>query len=468
MFRSLSPLSPLKDPEIAPLFIARLVSSAGAGFGQLALAWGVMQLGYGPGGLAIVLACNSVPALLIIVTGVAGDRFQRHRVLITAELATSLAWLAFAVCFWTEKATLPLLCALATLSGIGTAMFLPTIRGIVADLLAENGRRAGNALIKQTDSIGLLIGLSSSGMVVSTVGPGWAASTRGVLCAVGALVLCRLRTPSWRSANPNFLRELRAGWREFTSHRWVWIMTLQYTAVIVAMICYTDIAGPIYMDDGHGGARAWGIVTACEYVGALAGALLGSRWKPARPVLIAAALPAAGAVPMFLMGIQAPWAVLAAATLIPGVGAALYYVLWTTALQNTFAPEVLVRVNSWNIIASYVLMPVTVLTAGPLVQGIGAEATVLAAAALTTVAVACSLLILRSTPAALAVTRKTIGKGPDAYVIGQAAQLQSASARRSGADSRQASVTSSATSSGSTVASLTSTQARRPLAQDGE
>lgn len=412
MLKILSPLSLFKNREAAPLFIARLVSSAGAGFGQLALAWGVMDLGYGPGGLSIVLACNSVPALLIVLCGVAGDRFRRHHVLIVAEIITSAAWLAFAVCFWTKRAPFPLLCALATLSGIATAMFLPTIRGIIADLLSGKGRLAGNALVKQTDSIGLLIGLSASGMVVSTVGPGWAASIRGVLCAVGALVLCRLRTPSWRADNPSFMRELRAGWREFASIRWVWIMTLQYTAVIVAMVCYTDIAGPVYMNDNHGGARAWGIVTACEYVGALAGAFIGTRWKPSRLVLAAAALPAAGAIPMFLMGVQAPWVVLAVATFIPGACTAIYYVFWTTALQNTFAPEVLVRVNSWNIIASYILMPVTVLAAGPLVQGAGPQAVVLGAGILTALAVACSLLILRTAPRALVTTSKGVGDVP--------------------------------------------------------
>ncbi|MFA1551794.1 MFS transporter [Actinomadura chokoriensis] len=408
MLKSLSTLSLFKDPETAPLFIARLVSSAGAGLGQLALAWGVMGLGYGPGGLSIVLACNSVPALLILVCGVAGDRFRRHYVLIAAEIITSVAWLAFAVCFWTKQAPLPLLCVLATLSGIATAMFLPAIRGIVADLLAGNGRLAGNALVKQTDSIGLLIGLSSSGMVVSTAGPGWAASTRGILCAVGAIVLCRLRTPNWRSDAPGLLRELRAGWHHFAAHRWVWIMTVQYTAVIIAMVCYTDIAGPIYMDDGHGGARVWGIVTACEYVGALVGAFIGIRWKPNRLVLVAASLPAAGAIPMFLMGVDAPWVVLAASTLIPGACAALYYVFWTTALQDTFAPEVLVRVNSWNIIASYVLMPITVLTAGPLVKAVGPQTTVLGGAGLTVVAVTCSLLVLPSRPDTPVVALKSI------------------------------------------------------------
>lgn len=115
---------------------------------------------------------------------------------------------------------------------------------------------------------------------------------------------------------------------------------------------------------------------------------------------------------MFLMGAQAPWPVLAAATLIPGAGAAIYYVLWTTALQNTFAPDVLVRVNSWNIIASYILMPVTVLTAGPLVKALGPQPTVLGAATLTVVAVACSLHVLRSTPEAPVVRNKPTTEAP--------------------------------------------------------
>jgi MFS family permease len=392
----LTPLALFRDPEVAPLFIARLVSSAGVGFGELAVAWGVMGLGYGPGGLSLVLACNSVPAVIIIFTGVAGDRFRRHHILITAEIITCLAWLSLGACFLTKEAPLPLLCALGMLSGIATAMFLPTIRGIIADLLSGNGRLGGNALVNQTESIGLLIGLATSGMVVTVLGPGWAASTRGVLCAVSALLLSRLNTPGWQQARRSVLRDLRIGWREFTAHRWVWIMTLQYTVVIIAMVGYDDIAGPVYMAHGHGGAQPWGIVSACEYTGALAGAFLGARWKLSRRILATAALPAAGAIPMVLMGVETPWPLLAVAAILPGACEAIYYVLWTTALQDIYAPDVLVRVNSWNIIASYVLMPVTLLTAGPLVDEVGPQTTVLATAALTLFATACALLALRT------------------------------------------------------------------------
>ncbi|GAA2406242.1 hypothetical protein GCM10010191_12810 [Actinomadura vinacea] len=276
-------------------------------------------------------------------------------------------------------------------------MFLPTIRGIVADLLPGDARSAGNALISQTQSIGLLIGLASSGLVVSTIGPGWAAFARSGLCATSALLLSRLKTSRWNNAGAGMLSDLRVGWREFIAYSWVWIMTVQYTAVIIAMICFTELAGPLYMSQGHGGARAWGIITACEAFGALAGALIGANWRPSRLVLTAAALPAMGAIPMLLLGGGAPWAVLAIAIIVPGACQAAYYVLWTTALQNTYAPEVLVRVNSWNIMACYVLMPITVLSAGPLVEAIGPQNSALGSGLLIIAASATALLVLRLT-----------------------------------------------------------------------
>ncbi|XVQ11437.1 hypothetical protein ACQP1W_02325 [Spirillospora sp. CA-255316] len=276
-------------------------------------------------------------------------------------------------------------------------MFLPTIRGIVADLLSGDARLAGNALISQTQSIGLRVGLASSGLVVSTIGPGWAAFARGGLCAASALPLSRLKTSRWNKAGAGMLHDLRVGCREFIAYSWVWIMTVQYTAVIVAMICFTKLAGPLYMAQGNGGARAWGIVTACEAFGALVGALIGASWRPSRLILAAAALPAVGAVPILLLGGGAPWPVLAIAIIVPGACQSAYYVLWTTALQDTFAPEVLVRVNSWNIMACYVLMPITVLAAGPLVESIGPRASALGSGPLVIFATAAALMVLRLT-----------------------------------------------------------------------
>ncbi|GAA2127230.1 MFS transporter [Actinomadura napierensis] len=390
-----APLALLRNPTVAPLFISRLVSSAGVGFGQLALAWGVMGLGYGPAALSMVMACKAAPAILMILTGIVGDRLRRHHVLLAAELLATVAWLGLGACFLSGTAPLPLLCGLAVLSGVATAMFLPTIRGIVADLLAGVSRPAGNALVNQTESVGLLIGLASSGVVVSTVGAGWAASARGVLCAASALLLSLLRTAR-HDRDSGMLRDLRAGWRQFAAHRWVWTMALQFTVLIIAVACFTDVIGPMYMKHGHGGARVWGIIAACEALGALVGALIGARLRTPKPVLVATALPASAAIPMTLMWGGVPWAVISLAIFIPGICQAAYYVLWTTALQDQFARAVLVRVNSWSIVGSYLLTPFVLVAVGPLIEDVGPQNAALVAGLAVLAATGLALLSVRS------------------------------------------------------------------------
>lgn len=384
-----------RDMSVAPLFIARLISSIGVGLGQLALAWGVLDLGYGAGGLSLVLACKAVPALLIVFGGIAGDRYRRHQVIAAAEALAAVTWLGLGVCFLTGRGPLPLLCVLAGLSGIATAIFLPTIRGIIADLLPSKDRPTGNALISQTQSVGLLVGLATSGLMVAAAGAGWAAIARAVACAISAVLLLRLRTSRWLEAREGLLVELRTGWREFTAHRWVWVLSLQFTAVIMAAAVFTDIAGPLYMADGHGGSQAWGIITACEGIGALIGAALGVRWKSARTTIVASVLPGAGAIPMFLLGSESPWIFIALVTLLPGACQAIYYVQWTTSLQETFPPEVLIRVTSWNIIAGYALMPVILTASGPVVETIGPQSTSLATGVLVVLASLLAYLALR-------------------------------------------------------------------------
>ncbi|GAA1801801.1 MFS transporter [Actinomadura chokoriensis] len=401
----LSPLTLLRDPSVAPLFISRVISSASVGFGQLALAWGVMNLGYGAHGLSLVMACNAFPALLIICGGVAGDRFRRHHVLMGAETLACLSWLAIGAALFTGRAPLALLCVLGAIGGVATAMFLPTLRGIIADLLDSPSRPAGNALVNQTQSVGLLIGLISSGAMVTAIGPASAASMRGVLCGLSAVLLSRLATA--RPGNPGAgpLRELRAGWREFGACPWIWLMTLQYTAITTAVVCYTKIAGPLYATDGHGGAWAWGVIRACEPLGAVLGALVGARWRPEKPIQVAALLPLSVAFPMLLMGSGAAWQLIAVAAVIPGVCQAVYYVLWTSLLQERFSPHMLVRVNSWNMVTSYALMPLIMLVSGPLADTFGPERLAFWASGAVVIATLSVLTALRLLPRMAAIAK---------------------------------------------------------------
>jgi predicted MFS family arabinose efflux permease len=363
----------IKNPATAPLFLARVVGSTGDGYGQLALAWGAMHLGHGPVGMSLVVACRAFPALLVLAGGVLGDRFRRHTVLAGAELLAASSWAALAVCFLTEQASLWVVCVLALLAGTARAVFMPAERGIVADLVTPQRRQAANALLNQSNAAGLLIGLATSGIVIAAAGPGWAAAIEAAASLIAALLLARLRTPVWCAETSGTLKDLRAGWREFTAYRWVWLLTLQFTAVLVAVVAFKAVIGPLYSEHGHGGSRAWGIITAVEAAGAFLGAAIAARWRPARPVVVCALLPATAAVPMLLMGLGASWPVLAAVMLLPGICQTIYAVLWWTTIQHAFPPQVLARVNSWTVLGGFALTPAAVLAAGPLVSAIGAQ-----------------------------------------------------------------------------------------------
>lgn len=179
---------------------------------------------------------------------------------------------------------------------------------------------------------------------------------------------------------------------------------MHYTAITTALVCYMKIAGPLYTRDGHGGAWAWGIISAAQPLGALAGALIGARWRPPHLLLITATLPASVSLPMLLMGGGSSWQLIALAAVIPGALQAVYYVFWTTALQNRIPHEVLVRVNSWNIVTSYMMMPLIVLLSGPLVATFGPQPIVLTAAVGALTATATTLIALRLTPMARRLT----------------------------------------------------------------
>lgn len=360
--------------SVAPLFAARLLGNAGDGFGQLALSFGVLYLGYGPGGLALVAACKAVPMLMVLAGGVVGDRLPRHRVMAGAEALGAVAWGGLGLCF-SSGAPLAAVCGLALAAGLARALLVPAERGIVADLLDGDGpqRQAANAVVGQTVAAGLLAGLGTAGFVVAAVGPGWAAAVRAGTAVAGALLLVRLRVPA-RRAGAGVLDDLRGGWREFTAHRWVWTLTAQFTAVAVAVGVFMAVVGPVYMERGHGGSQAWGIVAGAEAFGALLGGFVAVWWRPSRPVAVLALLPVAAAGPMLLVGGGASWPVLAAVMLLPGAAQTIYGVVWTTTVQAAFPRRVLARVNSWNLLGAFALTPVAVLAAGPLVEAAGPSA----------------------------------------------------------------------------------------------
>ncbi|WP_242619270.1 MFS transporter [Actinomadura fibrosa] len=390
--------SRLVERRVVGLLAARLVGSAGDGFGTLALCWGRIGAGHGPSGLSVVLACKATPALLVLMGGLWGDRFSRLRVMAGAEALAALTWAALGALFLIGESPLASLGVLAFLAGLARVLFGPAERAVVADLVQGDRRRVGNALMNQAVSAGLLVGLACSGVVVAAVGPGLAAIIAAFTAVTGALILGAVKIPAHARRKVNFavLTEMRLGWSSFTHHRWVWIPTLQFMMVVVSAAVFTSIIGPLYMSDERGGSGAWGLVESVEASGALVGAILAARWRPAHPVAAIVLLPATAAVPLFLTSIRVSWPVLAVAMLLPGICQGAYAVMWATMLQSAFPEHVLARVISWVLLGSFVVTPLALLSAGPLITASGVRAVSLVGGCLIVGATGLALLFTRS------------------------------------------------------------------------
>jgi hypothetical protein len=80
------------------------------------------------------------------------------------------------------------------------------------------------------------------------------------------------------------------------------------------------------------------------------------------------------------LAVPLPLAGVAATAVVAGFGLDLFNVYWITALQQHMPDDVLARVNSYDALGSFVLIPVGLTLVGPLSEAIGVSTTIWCAA----------------------------------------------------------------------------------------
>jgi hypothetical protein len=103
------------------------------------------------------------------------------------------------------------------------------------------------------------------------------------------------------------------------------------------------------------------------------GALVGLRWRPARPLRAGMLLVLAWPVQDGLFALGAPLPAVVVCALATGFGFSLLMIWWETALARHIPPRALGRVSAWDWMGSLALLPVGYLVAGPLADAIGAR-----------------------------------------------------------------------------------------------
>ena len=151
--------------------------------------------------------------------------------------------------------------------------------------------------------------------------------------------------------------------------------------------------GPLITEEELAGARDWGIVLAGGPIGALLAGLIALRIRPKRPLVVAFAIWTVPALPLLALTGPLPAPVLALVFGLSVGSVELGNVLWNTVVQQRIPEHALSRVNSYDFAVSIIFMPLGYTLAAPVAEQIGADTTLVLAAAVAATGNLAALLV---------------------------------------------------------------------------
>ncbi len=389
---STSTRSVLNHAPFRWLLAARTVSIVGNAVAPIALAFAVLDLTGSPVDLGLVVAARSVANVAVLLFGgVIADRLPRDVVLVATSIGAALTQGAVAALVLTGTATIPLLVVLSVLNGAVAAVSLPTTAAMVPETVPDSLLRPANAVIRLGVNGGTIVGASAGAGLVAVVGAGWGLAVDALGFAVAAALYAGIRLPRRPAApggtRPSVVADIREGWVEFSGRRWVWTVVAQFAVLNAAFVGATTVLGPVVADDSFGRA-AWGLVVAAQTVGLALGALVALRWRPRHALGIGVAGMAVAALPVLALGIAPALPTLLVAFALGGVAIELFAVAWDHALQSNVPRSVLSRVYSYDMVGSFVAVPLGEAVVGPVSHAVGTPTTLVGCAAVIVVATA--------------------------------------------------------------------------------
>jgi uncharacterized membrane protein len=410
----------LANRRLLVFWFGQSVSRLGDGMAPVAAAVLALRY-YGTGGLGAVLAATSLAlGVTLLAGGVIADRFSRTAVMAVGDVLRLGG--AVALLFLFGRAPLAVICVIAAVEGVGTALFVPAFGAALAQLLDPHLLRRANALQGLVNRGAMTLGAALAGVLVATVGPRWTYAVDAATFAVSIATLLVVRLPrlAGGAAGVGLLgavRDARDGLRAVLAQPWAAVVMAQGTVQVLAGFAPAQVLLPM-VAIGRYGSGAYGALAAAQGLGSMLGGLVALRLRPRRegvtamhgvalfgPVCACLAVP----VPLwvFLVCQAAAWC-----------GIAVFLALWFSSLQREFPRTVHGRVLSLEGLITVALQPVGLVLAPLAAATFGVPAVGLSAAVVI-VASSYAVLFVRGVPT-FTTRPSTPLPGPVASVPGSA------------------------------------------------
>ena len=258
------------------LWFGTLFSSSGQWIQQVSIGWLTYTLTGSPFLLGIVNGLRAVPLLVLgPFGGVAADKLDRKRLMLTTQLFLMAVTAAFATIIATDNAHIWNIVLFSLLTGVAWAFNMPVRQSVVPNLVPRSALMNAMALNSAGFNVTRIIGPSLAGLLIAGVGIAGNFYLQALAYVGVATMVWQMRVPERTSAPKDISvrRHLAEGarfvWRHPTLRAQ---MTLALVPVVVALP-YVSLMPVFAKDVLHLGPGGFGLLMAAPGLGAVIGTL---------------------------------------------------------------------------------------------------------------------------------------------------------------------------------------------------
>ncbi|CAM4509407.1 MFS transporter [Paenibacillus typhae] len=383
------------------LWLGNLISFLGSSVTMVILPVLVYSMTGSTKTMGFVMAIYMLPNVIMLpVSGHIVDRYDRVKIMISADIARFAIMVAIAVLSLTGALSIPLLYLFMGLYGMLDGLFRPAYSATQAMVFTPDIRIAANSLTQMSTQAVRLIGPALGGLLIThlSAGIGFGLDAFTYILSLFCLIyLRRALTAGLRGrsstdsagvqevsaagaphTSPNWKDDFKEGIAVLRSHPWLWITIITFSFFNICFAGVTSILIPWLFKVYHGWPPyIYGLAVTCSGAGAIvAGLVYSLRQHWTRRGIMAYGGVILSCLALFLMPFIPNAAVAVALFTVEGFGLMIFGLIWEISLQELVPQEAFGRVASLDLLGSFALLPVGYILVGWLADQIGGLPTI--------------------------------------------------------------------------------------------
>jgi MFS family permease len=266
----------MKHRNFQLFIIGQLISLVGTWMQNTAQQWLVYRLTGSAALLGVFAFASQFPMLCLAwMGGYVGDRYNRHRGVITTQTVSMILAFVLALLTLTHLIKTWHLIVIAFLVGIVNAFDVPIRQAFFVHMVGKDDLPNAIALNSSIFNGARVIGPAVAGLAIALVGEGWCFFINGLsfVAVIIALQMMHIEPTDLRGPKESPVRSFIEGFRFAMND-----VPIRSALLLLSLLSFFGLQYsvflPIYASDIlHGGARTLGLLMSAAGVGAVLGAL---------------------------------------------------------------------------------------------------------------------------------------------------------------------------------------------------